>query len=124
MEHDAQPEPPTTASEMRRDDSDHPALRLLAPGESVHLIAEAADARVLVTDRRVAVSSGERVALDIPFEGLRRIQFDIERNRPATLVIVPEDPAHEPQVISVPSARYEEITRALAAIGLRLADTG
>jgi hypothetical protein len=74
----------------------------------------------LVTDRRVAVAEEERIALDLPFAGLRRIQFDIERERPATLVIVPEHPSHEPQVIAVPPDRYREVTRALALIGERL----
>ena len=100
---------------------DHPALRLIQPGESLHLVARTAGAKVIVTDRRLAVASAERVALDISFEGLRRIQFDIERDRPATLVIVPENPSQEPQVLAVPPERYEEVTQALATIGHRLA---
>jgi hypothetical protein len=103
---------------------DHPVLRLVAPGENVQVVAAAADARLLVTDRRLAVAAGERVTLDISFDGLRRIQFDIERSRPATLVIVPEAAANEPQVLAIPPDRYDEITRALAAIGHRLAETG
>ena len=62
----------------------------------------------------------DRLALDIPFDGLRRIQFDIERSRPATLVIVPEHPTNEPQVLAVPPERFDEVTRALALIGSRL----
>ena len=69
------------------------------------------------------VASGERIALDVPFPGLRRIQFDIERERPATLVIVPEDPRHEPQTLAIPAARYEEITAVLAQVGHRLAES-
>jgi hypothetical protein len=102
-------------------DPEHPALRLIQPGESLHLLAQTAGANLLLTDRRLAVASGDRISLDIGFEGLRRIQFDIERDRPATLVIVPEDPTHEPQVLAVPPERYDEITQALAAIGHRLA---
>ena len=99
---------------------DHPAIRSLEPGETVQAIARAASASLLVTDRRIAVAEEERIALDLPFGGLRRIQFDIERERPATLVIVPEHPSHEPQVIAVPPDRYAEVTRALALIGQRL----
>jgi hypothetical protein len=99
---------------------DHPAIRRLEPGETVQAIARAASASLLVTDRRIAVAEEERIALDLPFGGLRRIQFDIERERPATLVIVPEHPSHEPQVIAVPPDRYAEVTRALALIGQRL----
>jgi hypothetical protein len=102
------------------DPLDHPALKRLEPGETVEALAHAASASLLVTDRRIAVAEAERIALDVPFEGLRRIQFDIERERPATLVIVPEHPSHEPQVMAVPPERYPEVTRALALIGERL----
>ncbi|MDF2733572.1 MAG: hypothetical protein K0S97_195 [Chloroflexota bacterium] len=98
----------------------HPAFSRLEPEEAVQAVANAESASVLVTDRRIAVADGDRLALDIPFDALRRIQFDIERDRPATLVIVPEHPANEPQVIAVPPERFEEVTRALALIGSRL----
>lgn len=99
---------------------EHPALRRLEAGEIVQVLARASEASILVTDRRIAVAEQDRLALDVPFAGLRRIQFDIERERPATLVIVPEHPAQEPQVLAVPPDRYEEVTRALAFIGSRL----
>jgi hypothetical protein len=86
-------------------DGDDPALRLVEPGETVEVVAEAANAKLVVTDRRLAVASGERVALAITFDGLRRIQFDIERSRPATLVIVPEKASDEPQVLAIPPER-------------------
>ena len=105
-------------------DVDHPALKLIEPGEAIDFVAETGAAKVLVTDRRVAVSAGDRLTLHVTFDGLRRIQFDIERRRPATLVIVPEDAADEPQVLAVPPERYEEVTQALATIGRRLAEAG
>ena len=101
-----------------------PGLGRLEEGEAVHVVAEAAGARLLVTNRRLAVAAEDRITLDIGFDGLRRIQFDIERRRPATLVIVPEHPADEPQVLAIPPERYDEITRALAVIGQRLAEAG
>ncbi len=95
--------------------------RLLDPSEQVHIEARANDALVLVTDRRLAVASrADRFDLDIPFHGLRRVQFDIERTRPAVLVIVPEHPADRPQVLSIPPDQYEVVGQALAAIGRRL----
>ncbi len=100
--------------------NDHPAIKRLEPGETIQVLARAASASVLVTDRRIAVAEDDRLALDVPFDGLRRIQFDIERQRPATLVIVPEHPANEPQVLAVPPEQFEEVTRALALIGARL----
>jgi len=99
---------------------DHPAISRLEPGETVQALARATSAILLVTDRRLAVAEADRIALDVPFKSLRRIQFDIERERPATLVIVPEHPRDEPQVMAVPPERYGEITRALALIGERL----
>lgn len=101
-----------------------PHLRILEPDETVEVVAETPSAKLMVTDRRLAVATDERIALDVGFAALRRIQFDIERHRPATLVIVPENPSHEPQVLAVPPDSYDEITRALAIVGRRLAETG
>jgi len=100
--------------------NDHPALRLLAPDEQVHVQAIAGDNLVVVTDRRMAVATADRVLLDVPIENLRRIQFDIERDRPATLVIVPESRHDEPQVLSVRSADYDAVAQALVTVGQRL----
>ena len=56
---------------------------LLDPGEQVYAEAQADGGAIVVTDRRVAVAvMPERFHLDVPFEALRRIQFDIERERP------------------------------------------
>lgn len=101
--------------------NDHPALRLVQAGEAVQVLVEASEVAVLVTDRRVVVTSAGRVALNIGIDGLRRIQFDIERDRPATLVIVPDDPRNEPQVIPIAPTLYDDVTRALATIGRVLA---
>jgi hypothetical protein len=42
---------------------DHPALRLIQPGESIRMLTEVAGSKLLLTDRRLAVASGDRVAL-------------------------------------------------------------
>jgi hypothetical protein len=101
-----------------------PALRRLESGEQVTIMADAGGAHLIVTDRRLAVAAGERIALDVRFRQLRRIQFDIERRRPATLVIVPERPTDEPQVLAVPRDRYEDVAKAIAIIGHRLHEVG
>jgi hypothetical protein len=100
------------------------ALGFLEPGETIAVIAETPAARLLVTDRRLAVATADRIALDVGFAALRRIQFDIERKRPATLVIVPENPSDEPQVLGIPPSHYDDVTKALAIVGRRLAETG
>jgi hypothetical protein len=97
---------------------------LVEPDESVIGQANARGIVLLATDRRMAVLDGGRVALDLPYHRLRRIQFDIERQRPATLVIVPESPADEPQVISIPPEEYQEVADVLVAVGRNLTATG
>jgi hypothetical protein len=93
---------------------------VLEPGEQLRHRAPASEATLTVTDRRLIVADPNRVALAVPFEHLRRIQFDVERDRPATLVIVPEHPRDEAQVLTVRPDQYEATARALVAIGLEL----
>ena len=99
------------------DPSDEPILRLLQPDEQLQAIATTNEARLLVTNRRFAVAVDDRISLDISIDQLRRIQFDIEKSRPATLVLVPESPSDPPQVLAVPKEHYHEVARALAIIG-------
>ena len=54
-------------------------------------------------------------------ENLRRVEFDIERDRPATLVVVPVSPQDEPQVLAVQPEEYEGVANALVVIRCRLA---
>jgi hypothetical protein len=108
-------------TEFDTDPDPNTPRRLLDPSESVHVEARADDALVLVTDKRLAVASRpDRFDLDIPFDGLRRVQFDIERTRPAVLVIVPEHPTDRPQVLSIPPEQYDLVGQALAIIGRQL----
>ncbi|MFL5646291.1 MAG: hypothetical protein ACJ77V_13585 [Chloroflexota bacterium] len=97
---------------------------LVEPDESVIGQATARGVVLLATDKRMAVVDGDRMALDLPYHRLRRIQFDIERRRPATLVIVPESPADEPQVISIQPEEYRQVADVLVAVGRNLIETG
>ena len=108
------------ASSTKRELPDHPVIESLAPGETVRALIDAPTARLLVTDRRLAVADQTRIALDVPLEGIRRIQFDIERQRPATFVIVPEHPQHEPQVLAIPLELYDRVAEVIAFIGQAL----
>jgi hypothetical protein len=94
---------------------------VLEAGEQLRHRAPASDSTIAVTDRRLIVADPNRIALAVPFERLRRIQFDIERSRPATLVVVPEHPSDEAQVLTVRPDQYEATAGALVAIGLELA---
>jgi hypothetical protein len=100
--------------------ADDKIRRFLEPDEQLQITARAIDAFVAVTDRRVAVVDDQRVLIDTPFDGLRRIQFDIERDRPATLVVVPESSRQVPQVLAIPPEEFDAVTQALAIVGRRL----
>jgi hypothetical protein len=93
---------------------------ILEPDESIQYRARATDALLAVTDRRVVIAAPSRSAAILPINELRRIQFDIERDRPATLVLVPETSRLEVQVLSIPPEEYEATSQALVAIGLAL----
>jgi hypothetical protein len=96
---------------------------VLEEGEQLRLRAAAKDAVLAVTDRRLVVAAPpSRIALAVPFEQVRRIQFDIERRRPATLVIVPEEFGDEPQVLAIPPEQYRAAADALVEIGRALAE--
>jgi hypothetical protein len=102
----------------RRENGHEPVLpHILRPDEALHIQARSVDSTVAITDRRIIVTSGERVELDISYAQLRRIQFDIERGRPATLVIVPEWPTDRPQVLSIPPEEYEHAALGIGRIG-------
>lgn len=117
-EYDAYPRP---AMEPRESDVDPQVAAALEPGEIVQAAARAIDAVLAVSDRRLIVAAQERVALSIHIEQLRRIQFDIETRRPATLVIVPDEPRDEPQVLAIPPTEIRAATQVLALVAERLA---
>ena len=97
-----------------------PLPHILKPGEVVEGQAEANGAVIVVTEDRLVVVDDDESVLDIPFTELRRVQFDIERGRDATLVIVPEHISNWPRVISVPLRNLRETSLVLARIGERI----
>jgi hypothetical protein len=101
---------------------DHELVRHLGlePEEALLVATQTGRALVAVTERRFIVKEAERVALDLPIEAIRRVQFDVERGRPATLAVVPHSPAHEPQVLAVPIERLDPVARMIAIVGQRL----
>jgi hypothetical protein len=89
----------------------------VSPTERVLCLIPTDGGHLLVTEDRIATSHGDRVTMDLPIVALRRIQLDIERRRPATLVIVPDSPGTEPQVMPIPVAHYDAVSAASAHIG-------
>jgi hypothetical protein len=110
------------ANPQPNDDVEPYVLEVLEPDEVLRARARARDAVIAVSDRRLIVAAREKVALSIGFDELRRIQFDIERDRPATMVIVPEEAHYEPQVLAIPPQEFKATAEALALIGLQLAN--
>jgi hypothetical protein len=107
-------------SQEPRGDVEPSLLHILQPDEELHVQARALDGTVAVTNRRLVVTNDGRVALDVGYEELRRIQFDIERGRPATFAIVPDAPSHPPEVLAIPPSQYEDAARVLAVVGQRI----
>jgi hypothetical protein len=102
-------------------DAIDPISDALAPGEELRGHAPLVEGTVAVTNERLFVANGPKIAVDITWARLRRVQLDIERQRPATLVVVPEWPSDPPQVLSVPPASYRSVTNLIAVIAERLA---
>ena len=94
-------------------------LQEIAP-EDILAQANADGHVVIVTEDVLRVGSGDVIKLHVPIGDVRRIQFDIERDRPATLVIVPDAPEDEPQVIMVDPVDYEGVGHALAVLGMKM----
>jgi hypothetical protein len=97
-----------------------PLPHILRPGEVVETQAVVEGSAIAVTRERLIVVEGDKTVLDIPFDELRRIQFDIERGRDATLVIVPEHISNWPRIVSVPVEYLRETAAVLARIGERI----
>ena len=97
-----------------------PLPHILRPGEIVERQTHADGFLIAVTSQRVVVTDDNRPVMDIHFDELRRIQFDVERGRDATLVIVPEHIRNEPRVFSVPVGNLAETAMTLALIGRRM----
>jgi hypothetical protein len=109
-------------SQERDQEAEPSLLHVLQPDEELYVQARAIGAVIGVTDRRLVVTTGGRVTMDVAYGELRRVQFDIEREHPATFVIVPDSPATPPEVLSIPESDYENAGHVLAVIGRRLSD--
>jgi hypothetical protein len=95
---------------------------VLRPGETIRKTVSTTDSLVALTNRRLLVVTGKRLALDLPIPGVRRIQLDVERRRPSTLVIVPDDPGHEAQVLTLEDEHLDATTEIVAVIGMLMGD--
>jgi hypothetical protein len=88
---------------------------VLQPGERLRAQARGVDAHIAATDRRLVVVANENVALDVPYSELRRVQFDLERSRPATFVVVPSSQMYEARIVDIP---WNEIPNVAAVLSV------
>jgi hypothetical protein len=109
--------------ESKRGGRPFPLPHILRPGEVVEAHTVVKGSAIAVTQERLVLVEGDQPVLDIPFGELRRIQFDIERGRDATLVLVPEHVSNWPRVVSVPVSNLRETSAVLARIGERINET-
>jgi hypothetical protein len=96
---------------------DDPVRRRLGPDEVIRGVVDGTDARLVLTDRRVLVTQNARIILDVPIGNLRLVEFDVERQLPARVIIVPEHPRDPPRELAVEPQQYDEVASLLAKLG-------
>ena len=103
-------------------DDDDPVKRRLGGDEVVRGVVEAIGGRLVLTDRRVFVTENGVITLDVPIDNLRLVEFDLEKERPATVIIVPEHPQDPPRQLAIEPQQYDEVASLLAQLGPRIED--
>ena len=99
---------------------DDPVLRRLGRDEVVRGVVDGIDGRLVLTDRRVLVTENGVITLDVPIANLRLVEFDLESQRPATVIIVPEHPRDPPRQLAIEPQQYDELASVLAQLGPRI----
>lgn len=89
----------------------------LGPNEAVRGLIDGTDGRLVLTDHRVLVSENGRITLDVPIANLRLVEFDVERQRPARVIVVPESPLDAPRDLSIEPQQYDEVASVLQQLG-------
>ena len=98
-------------------------LPVLDVGETIEAQAEAQDARLIVTDRRLVVVRGPTVVVDLQFPKLRRVEFDVEHDREPIVIVVPEDPAEKSHSLALHPEQYDEIARVVGVVAVRIEES-
>jgi len=98
-------------------DGDDPVMRRLGRDEVVRGVVNGTDGRLVLTDRRVVVTENGVITLDVPIGNLRLVEFDLESQRPATMIIVPDHPRDPPRQLAIDPQQYDEVAAVLARLG-------
>jgi hypothetical protein len=95
-------------------------LHAALDGDEIRVRGHATNGAFAVTDRRLLVSGDRGLLLNVPFGTIRRVQFDLELGRPASIAFVSNDPRDEPVLLNVPPEQYAAVSELLLAIGRQL----
>lgn len=101
-------------------DGDDPVMGRLGREEVVRGVVDAIGGRLVLTDRRVVVSEHGVITLDVPIDNLRLVEFDLESQRPARVIIVPARPTDPPRELAIEPQQYDEVASLLAELGPRI----
>lgn len=85
-------------------------------------IVEAAEATVILSEDRIDVATGPRLQMSAAIDGLRLVEFGIEKGRPVTLILVPDSPDQTPQILTIPTDQYEAVAKILLSLAREIAE--
>jgi hypothetical protein len=85
-------------------------------------IVQASEATVTLTEDRIDVRIGRRLRMTAAIDGLRRIEFGIEKGQPVTLILVPDSPDQTPQILTIPTDQYEAVATLLLTLAREIAE--
>jgi hypothetical protein len=91
-------------------------------GDELGLSFDAVGAHVTLAECHLVVQRGGRTILNVPVNRIRRVEFDVERQGPATFIIVPDSRGHDVQFLSVESDALETAGLLVGRLGLQLGD--
>lgn len=99
---------------------DGPVKLRLDSDEVVRSVVDGVGGRLVLTDRRVVITEHGVITLDVPIDKLRFVEFDLESDRPARVIVVPQHPSDPPRQLAIEPQQYREVAAVLAQLGPRI----
>ena len=94
-----------------------PIKRHLGSDEAVLGIVHGTYGRLILTDLRVLLTENGQITLDVPIGQVRLVELDVEQQRPARVIIVPESPLDAPRELAIEPQQYDEVASVLQQLG-------
>ena len=91
--------------------------RHLGSDEAVLGIVHGTCGRLILTDLRVLLTENGQITLDVPIGQVRLVELDVEQQRPARVIIVPESPLDAPRELAIDPQQYDEVASVLQQLG-------